>query len=105
MDTSQSLPVAAGGIGVRKSQDVSMPDFISSPRSTEMLVDAVLHNTRILASARVSYLKTTQEKWEEKKVSLQAKRRTLKTVSKKRGTAVLSTKYVTFFWITEFNLI
>ena len=45
--TEVSLPLSTGGIGVSKSQDLSVPAFISSSHWTEMLVYAALHNTGI----------------------------------------------------------
>ena len=64
--TQASLAVNAGGIGVIKSQDLFVEAFISSSDSTELLVDAVLHNTGIPASSRISLREEAQEKWLEK---------------------------------------
>ena len=61
-----SLPVSERGIGVRKFQDLSVPGFISSSLSTEMLVDTVLHNTGIPASARNRLREVAQEEWTER---------------------------------------
>ena len=70
--TQATLPVSAGGIDVRKSQDLSVPAFISSSHSTEMLVDAVLHNIGIPASARISLREVAQEDWAERSGSAEA---------------------------------
>ena len=45
--TQASLPVSARRIDGRNSQDLSVPGFISSSHSTEMLVYIVLQNTGI----------------------------------------------------------
>ena len=39
------LPVSLGGLGVRRSEDIALPSFISSMYSTSSLVDSILSNS------------------------------------------------------------
>ena len=60
--------MSAGGIGIRKAMDISLPAFQSSSYSTRMLVDVVLLNTTCSAPANYVEFEEFYEKWTEKSV-------------------------------------
>ena len=47
--TQASLPARSGGLGIRKSTDISLPSFISSALSASSLVEAILSSVTDLA--------------------------------------------------------
>ena len=52
--TQACLPVRAGGLGIRKSEDIALPCFISSTISASTLVEAILSSITDLAPFEVS---------------------------------------------------
>ena len=52
--TQACLPVRAGGLGIRKSEDIALPCFISSAISASTLVEAILSSITDLAPFEVS---------------------------------------------------
>ena len=52
--TQASLPARAGGLGIRKSEDIALPCFISSALSASTLVEAILSSVTDLAPFEVS---------------------------------------------------
>ena len=52
--TQASLPARAGGLGIRKSVDISLPCFISSALSAGILVEAILSSVTDLAPFEIS---------------------------------------------------
>ena len=52
--TQACLPARAGGLGIRKSEDIALPCFISSAISASTLVDAILSSVSDLAPFEVS---------------------------------------------------
>ena len=52
--TQRSLPARAGGLGIRKSEDIALPCFISSALSASTLVEAILSSVTDLAPFEVS---------------------------------------------------
>ena len=58
--TQASLPARSGGLGIRKSSDISLPCYISSATSATSLVEAILSSVTDLAPFNVS---AEVEKW------------------------------------------
>ena len=58
--TQASLPARSGGLGIRKSLDISLPCYISSATSATSLVEAILLSVMDLAPFNVS---AEVEKW------------------------------------------
>ena len=58
--TQASLPARSGGLGIRKSNDIALPCFISSALSALSMVEAILSSVTDLASFEVS---TEIEMW------------------------------------------
>ena len=54
LDIKACLPARAGGLGIRKSEDIALPCFISSAISASTLVDAILSSVSDLAPFEVS---------------------------------------------------
>ena len=52
--TQASLPVRAGGLGIRKSEDIALPCYISSALSAHTLVEAIISSVTDLAQFEVS---------------------------------------------------
>ena len=52
--TQASLPARSGGLGIRKSSDISLPCYISSATSVTSLVEAILSSVTDLAPFNVS---------------------------------------------------
>ena len=61
--TQASLPVRSGGLGIRKSADISLPCFISSALSATSLVEAILSSVQDMAPFEVA---TEVEAWKNK---------------------------------------
>ena len=92
--TQATLPVSLGGLGVRKSQDIALPCFISSLHATDSIVASILSNANGLEETSelvdaINAWKLRYSAREEPAATAQAEQKSWDAISAKKTSEIL----------------